>query len=325
MIVLTRLKQDRPAAGEGIRLALYQGERPVGTSEAVRANLAKLDEMVREAKKYDVQLISFPELYLEGYTLTADLVKTLAEPSNGPSITRVAEIAKTHQMSIICPYAERDERAGETYYYDAIALVDRHGRLLHNYRKTHLFGQTERNQYSFGYADGGEEPFQVQIVAGFPIGLLNCYEAEFSELSRILALRGAKLIVIPTAADYQYRLPDGTRTTMPYPDISRTLIPAHAYENRCFIAYCNRCGAEQVGGHTWRYQGNSVLCGPHGDLILAARPEETLLIADIEPAAYGPTHPEGHYLKNRRPELYQKLVDMQAEFDGGYTYKIPPE
>ena len=325
MIVLTRLKQKRPEEGRGIRLALYQGERPVGTPEAVQANLAKLDEMVREAKKYDAQLISFPELYLEGYTLTADLVKTLAEPSDGPSITRVADIAKTHQMGIICPYAECGERAGQTEYYDAIALVDADGTRLYNYRKTHLFGQTERNQYSFGYDDGSEDPFQVHIVAGFPIGLLNCYEAEFGELSRILALRGAKLIVIPTAADYQYRLPDGTRTSMPYPDISRTLIPAHAYENRCFIAYCNRFGAEQVGGHTWRYQGNSVLYGPHGDLILAARPEETLLIADIEPADYGPTHPEGHYLKNRRPELYQKLVDMQAEFDGGYTYRLPPE
>ena len=75
----------------------------------------------------------------------------------------------------------------------------------------------------------------------------------------------------------------------------------------------------------WSYQGNSVVCGPHGDLILAARPEETLLIADVVPDDYGPTHPEGHYLKNRRPELYQKLIDMQAEFDGGFSYRVPPE
>jgi proline racemase len=73
MVFLTRLTQDGPTAGEGIRFAIYQGERPVGTPEAIQENLAKLDEIVQAAKRYEVQLISFPELYLEGYTLTADV------------------------------------------------------------------------------------------------------------------------------------------------------------------------------------------------------------------------------------------------------------
>ncbi len=68
-----------------------------------------------------------------------------------------------------------------------------------------------------------------------------------------------------------------------------------------------------------------MLCGPHGDMILAARPEEAVLLADVVPGDYGSTHPEGHYLKNRRPELYKQLVAMHAAFDGGYTYKIPSE
>jgi predicted amidohydrolase len=324
MIFLTRLKTLPPEEGQGIRFAIYQGERPVGTPEALQDNLAKLDEIVREARKYHVQLISFPELYLEGYTLTPELVQQLAEPVDGPSISRVAAVARAHHMSIICPYAERDDRGGEARYYDAIAVLGADGALLHNYRKTHLFGAAERINYTFGYTAGVEDPFRVSLVAGFPVGVLNCYEAEFPELSRILALRGAKLIVIPTAADYYYTLPDGRRTKVPYPDVTHTLIPAHAYENVCFIAYCNRFGREHLGGHTWHYRGNSMLCGPHGDMILSARPEETLLIADVVPGDYGPTHPEGHYLKNRRPELYKQLVAMQAAFEGGYTYQIPP-
>jgi predicted amidohydrolase len=272
----------------GIRFAIYQGERPVGTPAALQDNRARLDELVREAKKYDIQLISFPELYLEGYTLTPELLQQLAEPVDGPSISRVAAIAKAHHISIICPYAERANDA-------------------------------------FGYADGTEDPFRMSRAADFPVGILNCYEAEFPGLSRILALRGAKLIVIPTAADYYCSLPDGRQTQIPYPDVTHMLIPAHAYENRCFIAYCNRFGRERRGGHTWHYRGNSVLCGPHGDMVLAARLEETLLIADVVPGDYGPPHPEGHYLRNRRPELYAQLVVMQAAFDGGYEYNIPPE
>jgi hypothetical protein len=85
--------------------------------------LAKLDEIVREAKKYDVQLISFPELYLEGYTLTPELVQQLAEPVDGPSIARVAALARAHHLSIICPYAARDDRGEEARYYDAIAVL----------------------------------------------------------------------------------------------------------------------------------------------------------------------------------------------------------
>jgi predicted amidohydrolase len=96
MIFLTRLKTQPPVEGAGIRFAIYQGERPVGTPAALQDNLAKLDEIVREARKYDVQLISFPELYLEGYTLTSELVQQLAEPVDGPSISRVAAIARAH-------------------------------------------------------------------------------------------------------------------------------------------------------------------------------------------------------------------------------------
>jgi len=48
-------------------------------------------------------------------------------------------------------------------------------------------------------------------------------------------------------------------------------------------------------------------------------------VADVVPGDYGPTHPEGDYLKNRRPELYKTLVDMEGAFAGGYKYKTPPE
>ncbi len=324
MIYLNRVKEAPPQRSEGVRLAIFQSERPVGTPEAVHDNIDRLEEAVKDALRFNAQVISFPELYIEGYTMTPDVMRTLAEPLDGPSITRVQEIAGENSMAIICPYAEREDRPDGTRYYDSIAFAGPDGELLHNYRKTHLFGMAERANYNFGYTDGEGDAFRVSLVNGFPIGILNCYEAEFFELSRILALEGAKLIVIPTAADYYYNLADGTRTAVPYPDITRNLIPAHAYENHCFVAYCNRSGTERVGNGSWQYRGNSIICGPHGDIVLAARNEDTLIIADVVPGDYGPTHPEGDYLKNRRPELYSKLVSMSGGFDGGYTYQSPP-
>jgi len=178
----------------------------------------------------------------------------------------------------------------------------------------------------------------VHSIFGFPVGVLNCYEYEFPELSRILALNGAKLIVGPTAADNYYTLPDGQRSAVPYPDTSTLLIPANAYANNIFFAYANRAGYEQRGGNEWHYRGNSIVCGPHGDIIVAANHEQdTLLIADCVPAYYGMTHPapDYFYLKDRRPELYGQLVSETADFldlstseftldtdflEGGFTY-----
>jgi predicted amidohydrolase len=146
----------------------------------------------------------------------------------------------------------------------------------------------------------------VQEVNGQKVGLLNCYEAEFPELTRRLAVLGADLVLIPTAADAWARLSDGRLTDRSYPDVSRTLLPAHAYQNDCFVAYANRCGEETVNGTAMAgYLGNSVICGPHGDVVVAARAEPTLLLADCIHAEYGETHPIGtRYLQDLRPELY---------------------
>lgn len=301
------LRSEPPAPGEGLRLALWQGEGEAGSASAWAANLARLEAVAARAAGHGAQLLVLPELYLSGYCLTPELAAQLAEPQDGPALRQVAAIARQQRLAIACPYPERARVAGAERLYDAIALVDAEGTLVRNYRKTHLWGPDERRCWTPGYLHPEEGPaLTVQTIHGLGVGLLNCYEAEFPELSRRLALAGAQLVLIPTAADSWAQLSDGRRTDRPYPDISRTLLPAHAFENGCFIAYANRCGVETVNGEPRAaYLGNSVVVGPHGDLLVAARPEPTLLLADCLPGDYGPTHPAGtRYLDDRRPELY---------------------
>ena len=116
-----------------------------------------------------------------------------------------------------------------------------------------------------------------------------------------------QLVLIPTAADSWARLSDGSRTDRPYPDVSRSCIPTNAFSNSCFVAYANRCGEERVEDTVMAgYLGNSIVCGPHGDVLVAARPEPTLLLADCIPGDYGPSHPAGtRHLDDLRPELYR--------------------
>jgi len=336
--VRTSIYGELPPAGAGIRLGIYQAQAACGPG-ATEKNMARLERAVKEAALYKVQVLTFPELYVPGYTLSPETAKQVAEYKDGPSILQARRVAKEHRMALIVPYAEKvDQPDGKTKYYDSIAVISEKGDLIESYQKTHLYGQQERDNWSFGESD-----YPVFQIFGFPVGVLNCYECEFPELARILALNGAKLIIGPTAADNYYTLPNGARSKVPYPDISRILTPGFAYANNLFFAYANRCGYEKRGDDVWHYRGNSIVCGPHGDVIVAANHEQdTLLIADCIPATYGQTHPapDYNYLKDRRPSLYKALVAPTAHFldptghpidlntdlnDGGYTYPAPPK
>ncbi len=333
LMIRTSIYEGVPERGTGIRLGIYQAQAAYGEG-ATEKNLKRLEEAVKIARKWNVQLLSFPELYIPGYTLSPEAAAKVAEYKNGPSITKARELARNYNMALLVPYAEKvDQPDGTTKYYDSIAVINEKGELLNSYRKTHLYGQQERDNWSVGTSD-----YPVYNIFNFPIGVLNCYEAEFPELQRILALNGAKLIVAPTAADNYYTLPNGQRSKVPYPDISNLLIPANAYANNIFFAYSNRVGYEKRDNNEWHYRGNSIVCGPDGDTLVSANHEQdTLLIADCVPLYYGMTHPapEYYYLKDRRPELYGPLVSNEAKFldtttrpldldtnflEGGFTY-----
>ncbi|MFC1617846.1 carbon-nitrogen hydrolase family protein [Patescibacteria group bacterium] len=330
----TSIYQDLPAEGDGLRLGIYQAQADWGEG-ATAKNLERLADVVNLAKKYDVQLLSFPELYLPGYTLSPDQAKQVSEFQDGPSITRARQIAKDNNMALLVPYGEKADIDGETRYFDSIAVISESGDLLDSYRKTHLYAQQERDNWSFGESD-----YPVHSIFGFPVGVINCYEAEFPELSRILALNGAKLIVAPTAADNYYMLTTGERSDVPYPDISEILVPANAYQNNLFFAYSNHAGYEKRDGNNWHYRGNSIVAAPNGEILAEANHEQdTMVIADVVPAYIGDTHPEPDYgyLQDRRPELYEALTAGEADFyddtknkivpgtnllDGGYTYPL---
>jgi predicted amidohydrolase len=313
---------------------MYQGSGPTGDIAAIGTHLEKLSHVALRAKALGAHLLSFPELYLSGYNTTdGKTAHDLADHILKEGIlNHVAEVARREGLSIICPYPESAWVAGARRYYDSIAVFGPKGEIQKNYRKTHLWGGDERHLWSFGHVHPEEgEAFTVFKVNGVNVGVLNCYEAEFPELSRILALKGAQLVVIPTAADQSMILRNGEKTQTPYPD-AKFLIRANAYQNEMFCAYANRRGAETLGGReVARYLGNSCLYDPHGNALLpettlptsrndqpgSGWDEDMLLIADCVPSYYGPTHPETlvgdrakatHYFEDRRRDLYAPLT-----------------
>ena len=265
-----------------MRIAIYQGPAEAGS---IARNLDLLKARAMEAAGRGARLMICPEMFLSGYNIGPEQASRLAEPANGLALTRVAALARGSGIALLLGYPERGE---DNAIYNAVRLIGRDGRSLANYRKCHLFGDLDRDMFR-----AGESPPAVIELDGIRVGLLICYDVEFPESVRLLALAGADLVAVPTAL------------MKPFEVVARTVVPARAVENQVFLAYANRCGREG----DLRYCGLSCVVGPDGaDLVRAGRGEE-LVFADLDFDRLRAARALSPYLRDRRPDLYAPLVD----------------
>ena len=250
------------------------------------ADLDMLRERALEAAGAGARLLVVPEAFTSGYAVPG--VAELAQPADGPWSEAVAATAAEAGLAILYGHPERD---GDVVFNSA-SLVDRDGRVLARHRKSHLYGDVDRATYTPG--DG--RPALAELD-GLRVGLLICYDVEFPEAVRSLALSGSDLVVVPTAL------------MRPYEVVTRTVVPARAYENQVFLAYANRCGSE--GPLT--YCGESCVVGPDGSDLARAGSGDELLLAEIDPARLAASRAVNTHLGDRRPELYGALVNEEED------------
>jgi len=240
------------------KLALAQIKSVPGSK---RENMKKVEKAVLDATRRECDLVIFPELSLTGYVLK-DLVYILAEEIPGTSTSKLEELAKTYGIYIIAGMPERDKDT--KMIYNSAVLVGPEG-LVGVYRKKHLptYGLLEEGRY-FKPWRGDVEVFETSIGK---IGMLICFDVFFPELPRILALKGAQMLAVISAA----------------PDVSRqffqTFIHARALENTIFVAYVNTVGfCDGIG-----FFGGSHVRAPLGQLIASAKLyEEDLVVVDVD-------------------------------------------
>jgi len=261
-----------------MKIALYQGE---GRPAAVDENLEIMQRKAQSAAEQGADLIIFPELFLTGYNI-GSAAHELAEPSDGPSGRKAAEIALSADIALLYGYSERHEAD----VYNAALLIDRKGRVRASYRKAHLYGSYEKT-----YFKPGNRLLLVELD-GLNIGILICYDVEFPEAVRALVNADADLIAVPTALMEDYCR------------VAEKVVPARAYESEIYVAYVNRCGAEE----DIIYCGRSCLVGPDGRDVLRAGLTEALLVADIDKNAIVEARETNPVLKDLRPDLYAKPV-----------------
>lgn len=264
-----------------MRIALYQCP-PLPLDP--EANLERLRQQAAEAARRGARLLVTPEMFLSGYSIGLEAVSALAQPRDGDWAGRIAAIAREQGIALLYGYPERD--AGGALF-NSVQLIDAGGQRLGNYRKTHLFGELDRGMFS-----AGDDHFPLVELEGWKLGMLICYDVEFPENVRRLALAGADAVLVPTA------------NMEPFDFVCDVLVRARAFENQCYLAYANYCGAE---GEI-RYCGLSSVSAPDGSLAAVCGREETLAFADLRRDLLERSRASITYLDDRRSELYGPLA-----------------
>ncbi len=262
-----------------MRVAIYQCP-PLPLD--VAANLKRLHTVAREASG-SADVLVLPEMFLTGYNIGAKAAGALAEAPDGDSAQAIAKLAKNAGLAILYGYPER---ANDGQIYNAVQLIDANGQRLCNYRKTHLFGDLDHSMFS-----AGDDDFPLVELNGWRLGMLICYDLEFPENTRRLALAGAELILVPTA------------NMVPFDFVADVTVRARAFENQCYVAYANYCGNEE----DIHYCGQSSLAAPNGERIALAGLDEALIVGTLDHQAILNARMANDYLQDRRPELYGTL------------------
>ncbi len=234
----------------------------VATSERKGENLKKGIQFIRRAAEKGADLLILPELLMAYRELSDSPEKfyATAETLSGPFVGAIASEAKARKIHVVFGMFERSGK--ERLVHNTVVIIGPDGSLLGSHRKVQLFD-------SFGYKESsriapGEELEDVFKTRLGRIGMISCYELRFPELARILTLRGADLIVVPTAW-VAGRLKE---------DHLRVLVRARALENTVFVAVA--CQTGRI------FTGRSMVADPFGIPICDAGEEEGLVFAEID-------------------------------------------
>eukprot|EP00160_Parvularia_atlantis_P003708 Unigene13110_Nuclearia_a/m.39730 Unigene13110_Nuclearia_a/g.39730 ORF Unigene13110_Nuclearia_a/g.39730 Unigene13110_Nuclearia_a/m.39730 type:complete len:287 (-) Unigene13110_Nuclearia_a:31-891(-) len=273
------------------RVAVYQGETARGD---VAANIATVRDVAQQVRARDAHTVVFPELFLAGYDLGAERLRATAVAADGPEMAELAAIARGAGVNLIVPYCERKDGR----YYNAAAVLDLTGRLLFNYRKCHLWSSYERDVFTPGVAED-LRTFRLP-PHNLVCGMIICYDVEFPEPARALALQGAQLLFVPTA------LGEGPVEE----NVPLHVVPTRAMENQFYVAYCNYpYNATTPGALNIRWCGRSAIVNPLGsDVERATRDETRLLVGEIDLAEFLSLFARNPYMDDRRPALYGALT-----------------
>lgn len=281
----------------------------LGESERV---LAAIGRWCEEAAAAKVDLVLFPELVVHGHCTPNTW--ELAEPvPEGPSTQRLIQLARHHRLNLCVGLSEKER----DIVYNTAVLVGPDG-YIGKQRKLHM----SRDE-NFFYKGGRD--IHVFDLGRCKVGVIICYDNQFPEVARVLALRGADVLLMPHAGRFKLwedtAESEGAARRYSFNFLSKYALRAR--ENACFAVLTDQCGrAGYVPGYPRDHEnqshhaGAALIWGPDGELIAHAQQErirEEMVVATLDSTLLARERSLANYmLRTRRPELFGELLRDQV-------------
>ena len=174
---------------KGVRVGIYQG----GGND-VAQNINKMEELIQlygkggAKEEEEVDLLAFCELYINGYGAGLEVIKSSAEEfPNGLLFQRLSSLCSEHKIGVLFGYAEKNNEK----LFNSSSLIDKEGKFLLNYQKTHLWGKMEND-----FFEKGEKLIPPVLFEGIFISTLVCFDVEFPETVRTLSKLSTQLLLV---------------------------------------------------------------------------------------------------------------------------------
>jgi predicted amidohydrolase len=275
--------------------------------------LRRMEQFCEQAAAERAELVVFPELVVHGHC-TPNTWEVAEPVPEGESVAELCRMARRHGIVLCAGLSEKEN----DIVYNTQVLIGPDG-YLGKQRKLHM----SRDE-SFFYKGGRE--VRVFDLGKCKVGIVICYDNQFPEVGRIVALRGADVILMPHAAregrwdDTPQSQAAARRKVFDYFCSSYRM---RARENACFCVYVDQAGRAGYVD-SWprehfnqpHHPGGAMIIAPNGDIVRHTQTEEIrdeMIVADLDASllAAARSHPN-YTLRTRRPELFGELVKEQV-------------
>ena len=276
------------------------------TPNDVQANVNKgLAWLEKAVEEYQAELIVFPESVSTGYEtgLSPEALWDLVDEAPGHITRDIQVAARDMGVYVVWPSYRRGTERGEVY--NSAILIGPDGEIIGVYDKTHPAPWERRD--GGGWAMVGKRADVFQTTLG-NIGMIICYDGDFPELSRLLAVKGAEIIVRASALQRSY-------------DIWYITNAARAYDNHVYVVASNLVGPDACSNYGF---GHSMIINPIAWRLAQARGSEEIIAAKLDPdplryITWGSKSPQTFdHLEDRNLELYEDILkEAKSRFELG--------